>query len=107
WNLHYVARVGDDNNQVRWLLGALDDEFIVSGVGVLAIKTRSNRASLQPNVRVVRSRESLGIDPILDQPPRGALVDGKIWYPRVTGVTVFDRHGTTDAKASAMLSSQP
>lgn len=107
WRQHYISRVGDDYNHVQWLLGAIGDEFIVSGVGVLAIKARTDRTSLQPSVRLVRSRESLGIDPILDQPPRGAVVEGKIWFPRITGISVFDQHGTTDATASALLRSQP
>jgi len=106
WRQNYMARVGDDNNHVQWLLGAIDDEFIVSGIGVLAIKARTGRSSLQPMVRLVRSRESLGIDPILDQPPRGAIVGDKIWFPRGTGITVFDRQGTIDTTASAMLRSQ-
>ncbi|MEZ5963499.1 MAG: PQQ-binding-like beta-propeller repeat protein [Planctomycetota bacterium] len=106
WRQHYLARFGDENNHLQWLLGAIDDEFIVSGVGVLAIKAHSSRASLQPTVRLVRSRESLGIDPILDRPPRGAVVDGKIWYSRGAGVTVFDSRGTTDPTASSLLRSE-
>lgn len=95
WRLPYQARLSGDNN-VRWLLGAIGDEFIVSGQGVLAIKARPAGIRQSADFRLVRSRENLGVDPLLDLPPRGAIVDGKIYYPSNNGVSVFDVRGTAD-----------
>ncbi len=95
WRLPYLARMSGDNN-VRWLLGAIGDEFIVSGQGVLAIKARPTSPRQSGEVRLVRSRENLGVDPLLDLPPRGAIVGNRIYYPSSGGVSVFDAHGTAD-----------
>ena len=96
WRLPYQARMSSGDNNVRWLLGAIGDEFIVSGQGVLAIKARPAGIRQTAEVRLVRSRENLGVDPLLDLPPRGTLVDGKIYYPSNNGVSVFDVRGTAD-----------
>jgi outer membrane protein assembly factor BamB len=95
WRLDHRA----NDHWVRWLLGAIGDEFIFSGRGVLAVKARSGTTSIVPAVRSVRTAENLGLDeyaPLTDQMPRGAIAEDKVYFPSAAGLAVFDAQGNTD-----------
>lgn len=94
WQLHHAAHRDTD---MRWLLGAIGDEFIFSGLGVVAAKARpEGRTRSKPDSRTVRRTDSLGLHP--DGPaaytvPRGALTEDRVYYASRAGLRVFDREG--------------
>lgn len=97
WRLYYRTGAGD----LRWLLGAIGDEFVFSGLGVVAVKSRPRDGlRLEPRARIVRTPESLGLArggiASVHAIPRGALTEDRIYYVSPQGLRVFDIQGNTD-----------
>lgn len=94
WRLPYDATIGGMENRVQWLCGAIDDEFIFSGAGVVAAKARpegtfGTKAAIRQVVRP---------DQISDRrqsrlPGRAAVSADHVWVPTRDGVLAFDRAG--------------
>lgn len=105
WRLYHRSPA-QGANDIRWLLGAQNDEFLFSGLGVVAVKARPIGRSGQPSVRRIRSPESLGLpsDTLITSQaiPRGALTDDRIYYASPAGLRVFNRRG--DAKMAKLVS---
>ena len=89
---------------IRWLLGVLDDEFIFSGLGLLAVKARPQRpnARMTAESRVIASAESLDEDDYrFDSIPRGGLTEDRIYYVGSSGnISIIDRRGNRDARSN-------
>jgi outer membrane protein assembly factor BamB len=97
WSLDWRAPCKGPND-VRWLLGAIDDEFLFSGRGVVAVRARSQgRRALEPEVRSVCSPQRLGVEPETRDyslpAPRGAIAGRRIYVPTADGLLVFDQDG--------------
>ena len=94
WRLPYDARVGTAENRVQWLCGAIFDEFILSGAGVVAVKARpdidfdgraSARQVVHPELIAAIRRSRL--------PARPAVTADHIFIPSDNGVLAFDGNG--------------
>lgn len=91
WRLPHEVRVGG-GHRVRWLFGAVGDEFLLGGTGVLAVQARpAGAAGGAAVVRQVRGSE-LGADD-RGEVPRPAVSGRWIYLPTSTGVRVFDVDG--------------
>ncbi|MGE3172771.1 MAG: PQQ-binding-like beta-propeller repeat protein [Planctomycetota bacterium] len=92
WRVPHQAKA-QGNNDVRWLCGAIDGEFVLAGAGVVAVPARPDVGpGGRAPVRLVRGPEFLGSDDRGEQ-PRPAVTDRTIWFPSSHGVSVFDIEG--------------
>ncbi len=90
--------------EVRWLLGELAGEFILSGKGILGITPRSGNARLSPKVRQIASAESLGENSnyagYADGIPRGALSENQIYFLSSSKIfSILDSRGNRDPRS--------
>jgi len=94
WRLPAEATVDGVDNRVVWLAGALGTEFVLSGVGAVAVAARPT-ASLQDaaSVRQLVPPEELGDRRNSQLPPRPAVTAEAVWFARPDAVLAFDRHG--------------
>ncbi len=97
WALPHEARAGG-NNDVRWLCGAIDSEFIFSGAGVVAVAARQKAPQMRAVVRQLCSRDAL-FDDEQNEFPRPAVTRSRIYLPRQDSVKVLDIKGTEVADA--------
>ncbi len=92
WKLPHQARA-NGNNDVRWLCGALGDEFVLHGRGTVAVQARPNGAPNQAAaVRQLRAPSPL-LDQDQDEFPRPAVTADRIYVPGAQGVVVLDKDG--------------
>ncbi len=100
WRMHHAG--AHPSVSVRWLLGAIDNEFVFSGLGVIAAKARPRRSTtLDPETRVVASAEALGEDAgyRISDIPRGALTDDRIYFLSSNRqLHVLDKSGNEDVR---------
>lgn len=94
WRLAYDATIGGIENRVQWLCGAIDDEFIFSGAGVVAAKARpegtfGTKAAFRQMVRP----DQLGDRRQSRLPGRAAVSADHVWVPTRDRVLAFDRAG--------------
>jgi outer membrane protein assembly factor BamB len=91
WRVPYEAKA-NGNNDVRWLCGAIGNEFVLAGRGVVAVAARPD-TSLQgvPALRLIRGEEFMRGDD--RDPPRPALSGRCIYFPTSDGISVFDMNG--------------
>ncbi|MCA8943535.1 MAG: PQQ-binding-like beta-propeller repeat protein, partial [Planctomycetes bacterium] len=100
WRLPYETR--EPATITRWLLGALGDEVVLSGTGVLAVKARPERTDrLDATYRVLASAERLGESPFrLRDLPRGGVTGDRVWMLASSGTLhVLDRDGNSDSRS--------
>lgn len=94
WALPAEAAVDGDANDVRWLAGALDDEFVLTGRGAIAVKARptqgiGTRATVRQLVAPEHFRHDFG-GAISGRP---AVTGDRLWVGRFNEITAFDRAG--------------
>jgi hypothetical protein len=94
WRVAAEAPVGSVSNDVRWLCGVLDDEFVLAGRGAVAVRARPREtAPLEPEVRQLvrpdqlRERNEV---PVMGRP---AVTPDHVWFPRPGRILGFDRAG--------------
>ncbi len=94
WRLPYDAPVGGVKNRVRWLCGAIDDEFIFSGAGVIAAKSRPEGTfGTKPVYRQMVRPDQIGDRRQSRLPGRAAVSADHVWVPTRDHVLAFDRAG--------------
>jgi outer membrane protein assembly factor BamB len=98
WQLPFVAKL-ESPNYIRWLFGAIGDEFLLAGRGVVAVKARPSTGAVE--ARQVRLDNLQVADRRLEQ-PRPAVADELIYFPTSLGLQVFDINGVVDAQRSRL-----
>jgi outer membrane protein assembly factor BamB len=94
WRLPYDAPIGGTENRVRWLCGAIDDEFILSGAGVIAAKSRpEGTVGSKPAYRQIVRPDQIGDRRQSRLPGRAAVSADHVWVPARDSVLAFDRAG--------------
>ncbi|MCA8949854.1 MAG: PQQ-binding-like beta-propeller repeat protein [Planctomycetes bacterium] len=94
WQVPASAPVDGNEHDVRWLCGAIDDEFILTGRGAIAVKARPDGVlSQRAEVRSLVPREVF-------QQGSGGTISGRpavtadhVWVGRRGSITAFDRAG--------------
>lgn len=95
WRLPYDAPIGGVDNRIQWLCGAIDDEFIFSGRGVIAAKARPEGAfGTTPIYRQMVRPDQLGEQRLGMLPARAAVTADHVWVPTRDKVLAFDRVGS-------------
>lgn len=94
WRVPANAPVNGTEHDVRWLCGALDDEFILTGRGAIAVKARPegaflHRAETRQLVPPEVFRQSAG-GPVSGRP---AITADHLWVGRRGSITAYDRAG--------------
>ncbi|MCC7065188.1 MAG: PQQ-binding-like beta-propeller repeat protein [Planctomycetes bacterium] len=91
WRVPADAPVDRIENNVRWLAGAIDDEFVLVGRGAIAIKARpkdllASLGEVRQLVRpeLLRNRSAMG---------RPAITTDALWCPAGNAILGFDRSG--------------
>lgn len=100
WRVPYDAR---DDLMVRWLLGALGDEFVFSGLGIVTVAARPD-SNGRPAMRVIASPESLHEDHYRSTAiPRGGITDDRIWFVGSDGaIRILDERGNRDPRMARL-----
>ncbi|MFT4512458.1 MAG: outer membrane protein assembly factor BamB [Planctomycetota bacterium] len=94
WRLPYDATIGGIENRVQWLCGAIDDEFIFSGAGVVAAKARPEGTfGTTPVYRQMVRPDQIGDRRMTRLPGRAAVSADHVWVPTRDRVLAFDRAG--------------
>lgn len=103
WRLPYDAAIGGIENRVQWLCGAIDDEFILSGAGVIAAKARpEDMFGTQPSYRQVVRPDQLGDRRLMMLPARAGVSADHIWIPTRERILAFDRAGNPHAELAQL-----
>ena len=98
WRVPYDARIGNTENRVQWLPGAIDDEFILAGAGVVAVQARPDTAFDGRAVyRQLVRPDQLGNRRGASMPTRPAVTAEHVYVPTVDRVLAFDRTGAPHA----------
>ncbi|MBK8098210.1 MAG: PQQ-binding-like beta-propeller repeat protein [Planctomycetes bacterium] len=103
WRLPFEARASGEN-RVRWLCGALGDEFVLAGAGIVAVRARpdpqaeiqarsSAWAAAEPRVRQLVRQQALSARGDAREMPRPAVTRDHVWVPQPGRIAVFDRKG--------------
>jgi len=94
WRLAADAPVGPVQNRVRWLAGALDDEFVLSGRGAVAVKARLAGLDTGPaRVRQLARSDQLRSRGEDDFAARPAVTADHVWFAAAGRIFGFDRAG--------------
>ena len=94
WRLPYDATIGGIENRVQWLCGAIDDEFILNGAGVVAVKARPQGLfGTQPSFRQMVRPDQIGDRRMMMLPARAAVTADHVWVPARERLVAFDRAG--------------
>lgn len=94
WRLAADATVGPVQNRVRWLAGAFDDEFVLSGRGAIAVKARlAGIDNGPPTVRQLVRPDALRGRGEDDFTPRPAVTADHVWFAGAGRIVGFDRTG--------------
>lgn len=94
WRLPAEATVDGIDHRVYWLAGALGDEFVLSGIGAIAVAARpaaDGRGA--PAVRSLVRPEAMGDRRSGALPARPAVTGDAVWFPRHDALAGYDRHG--------------
>ncbi len=106
WRVPHEAKASG-NNDVRWLCGALGNEFVFAGAGLVAVPARPSAPLERPaTVRLIRSRDAL-FDDAQDEFPRPAITKNRIYLPRQDLVRVLDRDGAVVEDAPKLTFAAP
>lgn len=99
WRVQFDASVDGLANDVSWTCGVIDDEFILTGRGAVAVKARpeGQLLAMQPKVRQL-------VPPQIFRQRSGGPVSGRcavtadhFWLARRGSITGFDRAGNAVA----------
>jgi outer membrane protein assembly factor BamB len=94
WRLATDANVAGTENRVRWLAGALDGEFVLTGRGAVAVTARpEDPADRRAAVRQLVRPEALRQRGEITGSARPALTADHVWFPAGDRVLGFDRAG--------------
>lgn len=87
---------------VRWLLGALGDEFVFAGDGIVAVRARESTETGRASARLVASEQAVGNNYYrASAVPRGAVTKDRIWFVGADGaLRIFDSRGNRDPRAN-------
>ena len=89
WKLDWQRQAGNRNN-LKWLLGLIGDEVVLSGSGVIAVKLKPGSGTT-PDVRQVRRPEQFaGLSSAI---ARGGVTASHIVHPVSDGISTFDPQG--------------
>lgn len=88
WKLHWRSQARHQNG-IKWLLGVLGDEVILSGSGVIGVGLKSSGT---PRVRQIRPPQYFG-HTLSSRIPRGAVTKRYILQPMPSGLHAFDAQG--------------
>lgn len=103
WRLLYDARVDRIENNVVWLCGAIDDEFVLSGSGTVAVKARPDDPFRDsPIVRQLVRPDQLRSRPTAQLPARPAVTGDHVWIATRDRLLAFDRAGDPRAELPAI-----
>ncbi len=92
WRLSTDATIAGTENRVRWLAGVLDDEFVLSGRGAVAVAARPDAAG-QPRVRQLVRPEVLRLRGDMTGSARPAITADHVWFAAGDRILGFDRAG--------------
>lgn len=111
WEMHHSAKAGGAHS-VRWLLGAHGDEFVFSGLGVIAARTRPEGrepGSIEPQLRSIRRADDIGhnLRTVPRHLGRGALTDDLIYYSLTSRISAFDYDGNLDYRSADLQINAP
>ncbi|MBK8978236.1 MAG: PQQ-like beta-propeller repeat protein [Planctomycetes bacterium] len=97
WSVRYDEPRG---TQIRWLLGALDGRFVLSGLGIAAVAPQPDPDTGRPRCEVIANFEELGERfSRSNDIPRGALTADRIWYVASKGgIRILDAQGRRDPR---------
>lgn len=94
WRVAAEAPVGSLSNDVRWLAGVLDDEFVLAGRGAVAVKARPREvAPGDPELRQLVRPDQLRERNESATMGRPAVTADHVWFPRPGRILGFDRAG--------------
>lgn len=94
WRLPAEAAVAGEEHSVRWLAGVFDDEFLLHGLGAIAVKARpQSMLDEQATVRSLVAPRSLQERGDGRLAPRAAVTADHIWFASPSGIRGFDRAG--------------
>jgi outer membrane protein assembly factor BamB len=92
WRLSTDATVAGTENRVRWLAGVLDDEFVLSGRGAVAVAARPDEARRAAVRQLVRP-EALRVRGDSSGSARPAITRDHVWFAAGDRIVGFDRAG--------------
>jgi outer membrane protein assembly factor BamB len=89
----------DGQVTLRWLVGTLDDEFVLGGAGLVGVTARQiPERGFRPEYRVIAPPEDLGLlGSVAASIGRAAITEDRIWQTSPEGLVVVDRHGRRTA----------
>ncbi len=96
WRVPADATIDGVDNRVRWIAGALDDEFVLAGRGAVAVKARPGASAAAAGAAAIRqlvrpeSLRARGDDEVTGRP---AITAEHVWFPRNGRILGFDRAG--------------
>ncbi|HEB54374.1 MAG TPA: hypothetical protein ENI87_14065 [bacterium] len=93
WRLPFDARIGGIENRVQWLCGTIDDEFVLSGAGVVAVRARPDNTFGRAVVRQLVRPDQIDGRRLLRIPARPAVTEDAVFVPTLDRVLAFDRTG--------------
>lgn len=94
WRLPYDAPIGGIENRVQWLCGAIDDEFIFSGAGIVAAKARpEGQFGARAMYRQMVRPDQIGDRRMTRLPGRSAVSADHVFVPTRDRILAFDRAG--------------
>lgn len=94
WRLPPEATIDGVDHRVYWLAGALGNEFVLSGIGAIAVAARPTADGRgAPTVRPLLRPEAMGDRRSGALPPRPAVTGDAVWFARHDALAGYDRHG--------------
>jgi outer membrane protein assembly factor BamB len=94
WRMAADATVGGTSNHVRWLAGAFDDEFVLTGHGAVLVRARPRRPGGQADVEQLIRPDQLRERADGRATARPAVTADQIWFAGTSRIVGFDRTGT-------------
>ena len=94
WRLPAEATVAGTDHHVVWLAGALGDEFVLSGRGIVAVRARPDSPlGERAEVRQLVAPQTLNVPVDRRLAARPALSANRLFVPRQDRVLIFERDG--------------
>ncbi|MCA8973354.1 MAG: PQQ-binding-like beta-propeller repeat protein [Planctomycetes bacterium] len=100
WRIPADAPVSGVANDLHWLCGVIDDEFILTGRGAIAVMARAddNPFGAEPKMRQLVSPPVWQMFSSNAGTGRPAVTGDHIWVARRDSITAFDRNGNPIAQ---------
>ncbi|MCR9245581.1 MAG: PQQ-binding-like beta-propeller repeat protein [bacterium] len=107
WRVRYQAPINGHEHDLRWLAGALDDEFILTGRGAIAVKARpEGTLNQRAVVRQLVSPEMFRRGRAEGTAGRPAITNEHLWVGRRGVITAFDRAGNPIARGQEITDNE-